>query len=182
MNKKSLAHVLLSSALCAGSLALPALVSAQNDDSRPLKIGYVNANEVVSNAPQGRIALAELTEKYSARESELHAMESRLRELEQQLTDPENSGLSDDELEDVRAEARSISRELERATADLNEDYNFDRNRRLQELQNLISGLILQMAREEGFDLIVQSPVVWASPRIDITDEILERLEALAQQ
>ena len=173
---------MLSSALYAGSLFLPSLVLAQSDDNRPLKIGYVNANDVVSNAPQARIALNELAQKYSARESELFDMESGLREMEERLSDPENSGLSDTELEALRSEARALGRELERASADLNEDYNFDRNTRLQELQNLISGLILQMAEEEGFDLIVQSPVVWASPRIDITDEILERLESIAQQ
>ena len=173
---------MLSSALCAGSLFLPSLTLAQSDDSRPLKIGYVNANDVVSNAPQARIALNELAQKYSARESELLDMESDLREMEQKLSDSENSGLSETELESLRTEARALSRELERASADLNEDYNFDRNAKLQELQNLISGLILQMAEEEGFDLIVQSPVVWASPRIDITDEILERLESIAQQ
>lgn len=182
MNKNFFVQLMLSSALCAGSLFLPSLVLAQSDDNRPLKIGYVNANDVVSNAPQARIALNELTQKYSARESELLDLESDLREMEEKLSDPENSGLSDTELEALRSEARALGRELERASADLNEDYNFDRNARLQELQNLISGLILQMAEEEGFDLIVQSPVVWASPRIDITDEILQRLEALAQQ
>ena len=173
---------MLSSALCAGSLFLPGLALAQSDDNRPLKIGYVNANDVVANAPQARIALNELTQKYSARESKLLDMESDLREMEQKLSDSENSGLSETELEALRSEARNLSRELERASADLNEDYNFDRNAKLQELQNLISGLILQMAEDEGFDLIVQSPVVWASPRIDITDEILKQLEAIAQQ
>ena len=182
MNKKFFVQLMLSSALFAGSLFLPGLVLAQSDDNRPLKIGYVNANDVVSNAPQARIALNELTQKYSSRESILLDMESRLRAMEDKLSDPEDSGLSDAGLESLRSEARALGRELERASADLNEDYNFDRNARLQELQNLISGLILKMAEEEGFDLIVQSPVVWASSRIDITDEILERLESIAQQ
>ncbi len=155
---------------------------SQNDADRPLKIGYVNAQDVVSNAPQARIALEELTQKYSAREAELLDLQNVLREIEQKLADSESGEQSESELVELRSQARSINRELERATADLNEDYNFDRNRRLELLQGLISEVILQMAREEGFDLIVQSPVVWASPRIDITGAILERLKDLSEQ
>ena len=182
MEKQTLIRILTGLLFTAASLVLPNLASAQSDGDQPLKIGYVNATEVVSNAPQGQIALEELTQKYSAREAELFEMEKQLREIEATLTNPEDSGLSEAKLFELRDEARSLSRELERASADLNEDYNFDRNQRLEELQSLISEVILQMAREENFDLIVQSPVVWASPRIDITSAILERLEALSQQ
>jgi len=35
---------------------------------------------------------------------------------------------------------------------------------------------VIEYARAQGFDLIVPSPVVYASPRIDITDAVLERL------
>ncbi len=157
-------------------------VVAQNSNNQPLKIGYVNANEVVSNAPQAKIALEELNQKYSPREAELLDMQTELRKLEEQLSNAEGNNLTGAEISQLRTEARAIDRELERASADLNEDYNFDRNRRLEELQALISEVILTMAKEENFDLIVQSPVVWASPRIDITGDILERLEELSQQ
>ncbi len=182
MKKLTLAQILFGTTSLVAFLISSTFAFAQSDAERPLKIGYVNATEVVSNAPQGQIALEDLTQKYSAREAELHEMQTQLREIENQLVDPEGGNLSDSDVASLRAEARALSRELERATADLNEDYNFDRNQRLEELQNLISGVILQMAREEGFDLIVQSPVVWASPRIDITSAILERLEALSNQ
>jgi len=152
------------------------------DSEQSLKIGYVNDTEVVSNAPQGRIALEELTAKDSVREDELDAMQTQLRDIEAQLLNAEDANLSDTEIAALRNEARSLTRELERASADLNEDYNFDRNQRLEQLQSWISNVILQMAQEEGFDLIVQSPVVWASSRIDITGAILERLEALSNQ
>ena len=33
------------------------------------------------------------------------------------------------------------------------------------------------LATEEGFDLIVPSPVIFASGRIDITDRVLDRLK-----
>ncbi len=180
--KKSFSFNLFCTTCLIGALIWTSTVLAQDDSNQPLKIGYVNAAEVVSNAPQGQTALENLTDKYSTREAQLHEMQTELREIEEQLVNGEGSDLSDAQMTELRAQARSLSRELERATTDLNEDYNFDRNQHLQELQNLISEVILQMAQEEGFDLIVQSPVVWASPRIDITSAILERLEALTKQ
>ncbi len=182
MINKSKQNFWISLVLITSAVFFQHSVVAQNSNSQPLKIGYVNANEVVSNAPQAKIALEELNQKYSPRESELLDMQAELRKLEEQLSNPDGNNLTGAEISQLRSEARAIDRELERATADLNEDYNFDRNRRLEELQALISEVILTMAREENFDLIVQSPVVWASPRIDITGDILERLEELSQQ
>ena len=39
-----------------------------------------------------------------------------------------------------------------------------------------INDAVVEFAREQGFDLIVPSPVVFASPRVDITDQVLDRL------
>ena len=182
MINNSIQNICISLALITTAVFFQHSVLAQNSTDRPLKIGYVNANEVVSNAPQARIALEELNQKYSPREAELLDIQAELRKLEQQLTNPEGNNFTEAEISQLRSEARALDRELERASADLNEDYNFDRNRRLEELQTLISEVILTMAKEENFDLIVQSPVVWASPRIDVTGDILERLEELSQQ
>ena len=40
-----------------------------------------------------------------------------------------------------------------------------------------INDAVVEFAREQGFDLIVPSPVVYASTRVDITDQVLERLK-----
>ena len=48
-----------------------------------------------------------------------------------------------------------------------------------QELDNSwreINDAVVAFAREQGYDLIVASPVVYAGPRVDITDKILDRL------
>ena len=39
-----------------------------------------------------------------------------------------------------------------------------------------INEAVVEFAREQGYDLIVPSPVVYASPKADITDRILDRL------
>ena len=39
-----------------------------------------------------------------------------------------------------------------------------------------INDSVIEYARAQGFDLIVPSPVVYASTRIDITDAVLDKL------
>ena len=43
-----------------------------------------------------------------------------------------------------------------------------------------INNAVVEYAREQGYDLIVPSPVVYANPRVDITDAVLERLRRAA--
>ena len=182
MKYKISISTLTSTALAAGVWLAATSVAAQETEDLPIKIGYVDATEVVSSAPQSLVALEELRAKYSAREQQLNAKQEELNSIELKLAEADDANLSLSEVTQLRADARQLTRELERESADLSEDYNFDRNQRLDELQRLISDVILQMAHEENFDLIVQSPVVWASQRIDITSAVLEKLNQLSEQ
>jgi outer membrane protein len=47
----------------------------------------------------------------------------------------------------------------------------------VQSLEEQINVAVQEIAERNGFDLILSSPVVYASPALDITDLILEQLE-----
>ena len=147
-----------------------------------LKIGYVNATQIVSQAPQGNAAFQQLQSEFADRENQLRNMQTELTELEGRLADAVNLQMTQDQTNELEFQARSLRRELERQTTELNEDFNYRRNEELEKLQALISELILNIAKEEKYDLIVQSPVVWASDRINLTDEVLAILERMFNQ
>ena len=67
---------------------------------------------------------------------------------------------------------RSIKRTRESMRDDLSSRATIERDR----IWRLINNTVVEYARSQGYDLIVPSPVVYASPRIDITDAVLERL------
>ena len=66
-------------------------------------------------------------------------------------------------------------RPLRRAQQDFREEYNLRRNEELADLQRIVSDKIIEIAKSEGYDLIMQQ-VVYASKKIDITDQVLKRL------
>ena len=68
---------------------------------------------------------------------------------------------------------RGITRRVE----DLRDELSFRRTEEVQRLEAQINVAVQEIARRNGYDLIVSSPVIYASPDLDITDLILEQLE-----
>ena len=152
--------------------------SLSSKSNNSLRIGYINANVLINEAPQGKIAYALLEEEFAERKAELEAMEMNLKQIANDLEVEEDS----DERTKLEKNLRSGNREFERGKLDYEEDFNYRRNEELTKLQNFISEVILKLAKDAEFDLIVQEPVVWASDEIDITDEILNILDELRKK
>lgn len=137
-----------------------------------LKIGYVNTVRVIEEAPQGVAALKKLETEFGQRDKELVNLQNRIRQLDDEL----QKGLS---TADRRAREREIltqKRELKRATQEFREDYNQRRNEELAVLQQVVRKAILDIAKQEKYDLVLHEGTVYASESIDITDKVLKRL------
>ena len=72
---------------------------------------------------------------------------------------------------------RELRRNTTRRKEDLRDELSFRRTEEVQSLEEQINLAVQEIAERNGFDLIVSSPVVYASPSLDITDMILEQLE-----
>jgi len=70
-------------------------------------------------------------------------------------------------------------REFNRKKDELAEDINLRRSEELNKLQKQIYDVIVSLAKKERYDLIVTQAVVYASPKVDITDKVLKRLKSL---
>ncbi len=154
-------------------------VSSTVAQEQNLKIGYLNANSIVAQAPQGVAAFNELKRKYAGRENDLRQLESEIQTIDEKLDNPAKFEISGEEILQLQEESRIKSRELERGVAEFNEDFNWERNQELEKLQETVSNLIYRMAGEQKFDLIVQEPVIWVSDRINLTDEVLAELQVM---
>jgi outer membrane protein len=152
-------------------LALVAPVGAQDG----LRIAYVDMQRLVDESPQTLESRARLQREFEARDALLSEDESRLAALEQRQRS-EAAIMSAADAEDLDREIetlrRSVRQTRERLRTELNERAESEYRRFFQ----LISDSVIEFARDEGIDLIVPGPVVFASNRIDITDRVLERL------
>lgn len=140
-----------------------------------LKIGYVNTVKVIEEAPQGESALKKLETEFGPRDKKIVEMQNRVKDLEQ---DMEKNGLVMKEP-DRRAkeyEIATLKRDLRRSTQEFREDYNLRRNEELAALQKIVQKTIVEIAKQEGYDLVLHEGVIHAGPKVDITDKILKKL------
>ena len=153
---------------------LGVVLLAGSASAAELKIGYVNAVKVIEEAPQGEAALKKLEAEFAPRDKKIVEMQNRLKQLEQDL-EKNALLLKDTEHRSREFEIITLKRDLSRATQEFREDYNLRRNEELAALQKIVQKTIAEIAKQENYDLILES-AVYAGPRADITDKILKRL------
>jgi outer membrane protein len=137
------------------------------------RVAYVDMKRLIDNAPQLVEAQARLTREFQARNLRFESEKQRLAELEARQA----AATSDDAAAALRAgEINALRRSVERTEQGMREQLSA----RLEEEIDLafprLSEAVADYAREQGYDLVVQSPVIYASGRIDITDAVLDRL------
>ncbi|MEX0729991.1 MAG: OmpH family outer membrane protein [Aquisalimonadaceae bacterium] len=140
------------------------------------KIGFVNAARVSAEAPQAEAARAKLEREFSPRDREIAEEQSDIRQLEERLS-RDSAVMSEDEQRQLQREVVSRKRELRRVQEEFREDFNLRRNEELGRLQRRIVDTINQLARDNDFDLILSEGVIFASDKVDITEQVLERLQ-----
>ncbi|HEB58933.1 MAG TPA: OmpH family outer membrane protein [Gammaproteobacteria bacterium] len=143
--------------------------------AQEMKIGFVNTARVLKEAPQAEAARKRLETDFSPRDQKIVAMQKELRKLEDQLA-TDGSSMSDTRRKKLQRKIKELRRDIKRAREEFGEDLNLRRNEELTRLQKLIYDIILALAKEEKFDLILSENVLYASTAVDVTDQVLERL------
>jgi outer membrane protein len=168
--KQAVIRSFLLAVLCAAGLT-----AARAADAVELKVGYVNAVKVIEEAPQGEAALKKLEAEFGPRDKKLVALQAKVKQLEEEL---EKNGLllKDADRRSKEHEIVVLKRDARRATQEFREDYNLRRNEELAALQKIVFKAIVEIAKQENYDLILHEGTIYASKRVDLTDKILKKL------
>ncbi len=154
----------------ASLLALSATIGAAE-----LKIGYVQVDKILQDAPQTAESGKKLEREFSPRSLELDKMQKQIRDIEAAL-DKEGVTLSETERRNKERDASSLKIEFQRKQRELREDINLRKNEELSSLQDRINKAVQTVSETDGYDLVVYSGVAYASRKIDITDKVLKLL------
>ncbi len=141
------------------------------------KVGFVNSAMLLDKAPQAEAARVQLEKEFSSRERELVENQKAAQAIEQKLA-KDGATMSEAERTRQERELNRRMRELQRQQVEFRDDLNLRKNEELAKLQRTVFQVINDMAKNEGFDLILSDGVVFASPSVDITNKVLERLQS----
>jgi outer membrane protein len=154
-------------------VAAPSGVVAQTDSTR---IAYVDMKRLLDNAPQVVAGRQKLEQEFAPRDRALTEDETRLADLRARYQ-RESTTLPRDQADTLRREIDALDRSIRRSRDNLRSELKTRSDQELDRSWREINNAVIEFAREKNIDLIVPSPVVYANPRIDITDQVLERLK-----
>jgi len=155
------------------TIALPA--AAGQAAAAELKIGFVNTERVFRDSQQALKAQKKLEKEFQTRDQDIQKMVKQARDL-QSFLEKEGLTLSEADRTKKQRDLANLSRDLQHAQREFREDLNQRRNEEFAAVQERARKAIVEIAEKEKYDLVVEN-VVYASPRVDITERGLKSLE-----
>jgi outer membrane protein len=163
-------------------LALAVTLTAQAQQG---KFAVINIQGAIISTKDGQKAAAELNAKTAPKKKELEQKQNEINALQDQLNKGSNTlseTAKNDIYKNIEAKKKNLQREVEDAQADL----EADQQKLLQQLGQKILAVIEKYARDNSITMVVdvsspQTPILYASPSVDITKEIIELYDKNAQ-
>ena len=150
------------------------MVVASQATAQSLRVGYVDMKRVLDNAPQVVAGREQLDLEFRPRNEAIEFQERQAQTMEDRL---QLGDIPEDARIRLERELRETRRAVNRQKEDLRDELSFRRTEEVQKLEGQINQAVEEIARNNGYDLILSSPVVYADPSLDITEQILQQLK-----
>lgn len=137
-----------------------------------VKIGYVNIQRLLTDAPQAIKAGERIKKEFEKREQEIKQLSKQLETMQSALQ--KNSvTMSETERRNKDREISEFSRDLERKGREFREDLTIRRNEETNAVFEAAGKAVRKIGEQEKFTLIVQE-APYINPVIDITDKVIK--------
>ncbi len=139
-----------------------------------VRIGFVSTERILRDAAPAKAAQVKLEAEFAKRDRELQDMAARLKALGERL-DRDAAVMAESERARRQREFSDLEKDFQRRQREFREDLNQRRNEELSQVVERANRVIRQLAEKEKFDFVLQE-AVYASPRVDITERVLQAL------
>ena len=140
------------------------------------KIGAVNAIRILEQSPQAEKMRNLIEKEFAPRDRELVNAQKSLKEMEDRLT-KDAPIMSESERSKLERDIINKRRDLKRSQDEFREDLTFRRNEEIAKIQKEIVDAINSVARENEFDMVLNEGVIYASPKVDISQLVIDQLK-----
>jgi outer membrane protein len=158
---------LLGLCLCGFMVAEPA--------SAEMKIGVVNFQRLLEEAPQTKTAMAGLENEFAPRRRELVTMQADLKARQDKL-EKESAVMAEADRAKSEKTLRDEQREFSRKAGEFQDDVSSRRNEEIGKVQRYLASEIQGYSISQGYDLVV-GDTFYYKPALDITSQVLEVLK-----
>ncbi|MFH1869166.1 MAG: OmpH family outer membrane protein [Pseudomonadota bacterium] len=138
------------------------------------KIGFVNSQKILNDAPQAARAKKKIEKDFEKRDQELQRIAKQLQGMQETL-DKNAVTMAESERRAKEREFGELNRDFQRKQREFREDLSQRQNEEMAAIFERVNKIIKQIAEAEKYDIIFQE-AVYANPRIDITDKVIKAL------
>ena len=143
--------------------------------SEELKIGIVDVNKILKEAPQTLSANKKLEKEFSSRTEKLKSKITTL-QADEKKYQKESLTMSDDQREKAEKSLQQRRIDIQRNERELREDMDLRRREEIGDLQEKINITIDKIATGENYDLILYNGIAYASEKVDLSNQVLKAL------
>jgi outer membrane protein len=144
-----------------------------------IKIGVIDYARLLEQSPQAKVVQDALRNEFGPRYQQLVAQDQALKTRADKLQ-KDAATMSQDQRDKAEKEIRDTKRELERKMSEWQDDSNSKRNDEMNKLQRSLVGEVREFAKAQNFDVVIAEGVIYATPAVDITPQVLQALQARA--
>jgi outer membrane protein len=162
--------------LVLGLILLSGLMSA-NAIAAGLKVGVVSVERILTEAPQVDAVNTSMLERFGPQRDELQNAEKEITKMQENYKRNELV-MTEDKLNELKNEIITKIQLLKQKEAVLTQEVGTVRNQELAVLQTQVRGIIDDIAKKGKYDLVLSEGVAYSSPKLDITDKVLDQMKA----
>lgn len=140
------------------------------------KMGFVNTERILRDSAPAKAAQTKIEAEFKKREEEIQRLGNNLRTAAQKF-EKDAPVLSESDRNKRQRELANIDADLQRKRRELQEDFNRRRNEEFATIIERANAAIKRIAEKDNYDMILQDAVT-VSPRVDITDQVIQALGA----
>ncbi len=166
----------IATALLSGVLMAGIAVTASSAD---LKIGVVQLQRLLQEAPQAKAAAAAIQSELAPRQRDFQNQQASLKAREEKLQ-KDAATMSDTQRSSAEKELRDAYRDLTRKKSEIEDDIGARDKEESERLNRILVEETQVYAKAQNFDLVLFTGVLFASPALDITSQVLAALTARA--
>lgn len=153
------------------SLCLCGLLGAQQA-SAEVKMGVVNFQKLLEEAPQTKTAMTALENEFAPRRRELLTMQNDLKARDDKLQ-KEGAVMAEADRAKSEKTLRDQQREFSRKAGEFQDDASTRRNEEIGKVQRYLVTEIQAYASAQGYDLVLGDGVFYTKGPLDITANVL---------
>jgi len=143
----------------------------------PMRIAVLNVQVAITSTAEGKQAAAELQSQFTPRQTELQNMQKQIDDIRNRLQTGQTT-LSDEEKARLAREGDQLTRNLQRKQQESQDDFNDSQQDVVNRIGRKLVEILDSYSKQNSLAVVLdtsaqQTPVIYASNEIDITQEII---------